>query len=906
MKYKKISTGLFMILVVMAIFGFTGPGDDFIGKLVDQLNKWRSERPQEKVYLHLDKPYYAVGDDIWFKAYVTIGSKHELSVYSEILNVDLIDENDSIKRSIKLPLQNGLTNGDFALPDTLQEGNYRIRAYTNWMRNFGDAYFFDKTITIVNSVSNSVFTQSSYTYSEQGGKQKVSALINYTDLDGNPYAGNEVNYRVEFNGKTVSKGKGVTNDKGGLSVAFMSPVANLATGGHIVTNIKLDNKKIAIKVVPIKAVSNKVDVQFFPEGGNLVSNAKLKVAFKAVGADGLGADIKGNIVDDQNHVITAFSTTHLGMGVFELKAEAGKNYKAHITYADGSTGDFNIPAVVDNGYALNIDNSNDDNLSIKISPGVALLQGSVPAGGLTLVAQGGGEIYYAAKSPDGGKTFNAVVPKSKFPSGIVQFTLFSAAGEPLNERLVYIQRNDQLNLAVSSSSQQYAPRQKVTINLNAKNKDDKPVIGSFSASVIDLSKVPVDETSEESILSNTLLTSDLKGYIEKPGYYFNNESSKTKADLDVLLLTQGYRRFEWKQLMNNTFPPIVYQPEKTLQVTGHLKTFGGKPVPNGKVTLFTTSGGTFVLDTVSDNQGKFTFSNLVFRDSIKFVVQARTAKDRKNLEIELDNIAPQVVSKNKNAPDIQININDVSPAYLQNSKKLFNEQVKYGIGNHTILLKEVVVRDVRTTAVKHSANLNGPGNADQVLTYKDLENMGGPYLSSILQGRLLGVTFRNGRPFTTRGGGAMQLIVDGIYMEADYLDNLVVNDIASIEVLRSGGNTAIYGSRGGNGLIVITTKRGDEGSVYNRYAPGVVTYSPKGYYKAREFYSPQYDDPKTNTQMQDLRSTIYWKPFIITDKEGNASISFFNADAKGTYRVTIEGIDADGNLGRQVYKYKVE
>ena len=288
-------------------------------------------------------------------------------------------------------------------------------------------------------------------------------------------------------------------------------------------------------------------------------------------------------------------------------------------------------------------------------------------------------------------------------------------------------------------------------------------------------------------------------------------------------------------------------------------------------------------------------------------MQARTAKDRKNLEIELENIAPQPVGKNKNTPDIQVSINDGLSTYLQNSKKLFNEQVKYGIGNHTIVLKEVVVKDTRITAVQHSSNLNGPGNADQVLTYKDIENMGNQQLSNILQGRLVGVIFRGGVPYSTRGGTRpMQLVIDGVYLEPDQLDNIVASDVASIEVLRSIGNTAIYGFRGGNGLIVITTKRGDEGSVYNRYAPGVVTYSPKGYYKAREFYSPQYDDPKTNTQMQDLRSTIYWRPSIITDKEGNATLSFFNADGKGTYRVVIEGIDADGSLGRQVYKYKVE
>jgi len=122
---------------------------------------------------------------------------------------------------------------------------------------------------------------------------------------------------------------------------------------------------------------------------------------------------------------------------------------------------------------------------------------------------------------------------------------------------------------------------------------------------------------------------------------------------------------------------------------------------------------------------------------------------------------------------------------------------------------------------------------------------------------------------------------------------------------RGGADAADQQAEGG-GRKRLPTKRGDEGAVYNRYAPGVVTYASKGYYKAREFYSPQYDNPKTNTQMQDLRSTIYWNPNIITDKEGNTSMSFFNADAKGTYRVIIEGIDAEGNLGRQVLKYKVE
>ncbi|MDN3581081.1 TonB-dependent receptor plug domain-containing protein [Mucilaginibacter flavus] len=913
MKHKQLFAGLLTAIAAVAMLSFTGPGDDLLHKMVDQLYKWRGDHPQEKVYLQFDKPNYAIGDDIWFKAYVTIGSKHQLSALSEILNVDLIDENDSVKRSLKLPVSNGLAAGDFALADSMKEGSYHIRAYTNWMRNESEGYFFDKTFTVVNSINNTVFTKTAFTYSTQNGKQKVNALINYTNIDGEPYSVKEVNYRIELNNKNIAHGKGITDDKGSLNVSFINTTTDMAATGRVVTNIKLD-KKVVEKSIILKAVSNKVDVQFFPESGNLVNGVYSKVAFKAVAADGLGADIKGTVVDDQNQQVATFNSTHLGMGVFKMIPLSGKTYKAHVTYADGSEGVYDLPKAIDNGYVLDVDNSYDDNIVVKIMAGKALLESAAPTSGLLLVGQSGGEIYYAGNSADGGKTFTSTIAKSKFPSGIIQFTLFNDKGEPLNERLVFIRAKDEMALTVSADKQKYAPREKVKISLNAKNPKGVPVVGSFSASVIDLSKVKIDETAEESILSNVLLTSDIKGYVEKPGYYFHDPNPTTDADLDVLMLTQGYRRFEWKKVLADNFAPIVYQPEKTLQISGHIKTFSGKPVAGGKITLMSTAGGTFIIDTVADDKGNFAFKNLVFRDSIKFVVQARTVKDRKNVEIELDNIAAQPIGKNKNAADVEVSISDGLSAYLKNSKSKYNEDIKYGLGNHTILLKEVVVRDRKdknAELMKNSNNLNGGGNADQVLTYKDFENIGGTFATA-LQMKASFVLVRRGadglnRAYSTRSPGQpMQLIVDGVYVEPDFLDNLNTNEIGSVEVLRTIGNTAIYGFRGSGGVLVITTRRGGEGGVYNRYAPGVVTYSPKGYYRAREFYSPQYDDPKTNIQMQDLRTTIYWNPGVVTDKDGNTTLSFFNADGKGTYRVLIEGIDIEGNLGRQVYTYKVE
>jgi hypothetical protein len=906
MNYKKLITGLFLAGSFVFIAAFSSDNNGPLQHIVTQLGKWSENYPIEKVYLQLDKPYYAVGDDIWFKAYVTVGAKHQLSGLSGNLVVELIDERDSVKQRIKLPLISGLAWGDFALSDTLQEGNYRIRAYTNWMRNFGNEYFFDKEVTIVNSSTNKVFTTSNYTYSTVNGQQQVTTNINYADIDGVPYANKPVKYAVDLGLKSSLKGKGVTDDKGNLVIVFPGGQPGALGPGMITTNIDIGNKNIVTKNVLIRATSANVDMQFFPESGSLVNSINSKVAFKAVGADGLGVDVKGTVTDDQNNTVTTFGSQHLGMGVFKFEPQAGRTYKANVTFADVSSKTYNLPNAIDRGYVLSIDNSDPNTVGIKVSTSRAILQDNAPDT-LIVIAQSGGQVYYAGKSKPGSATFTASINKSRFPSGIAQFMLFSSKGEPLNERLVFIQNPDQLKLDVDAGKQTFAPREKVKINLGAKSADDKPVVGSFSVSVIDETKVPVNEDDESTILTNLLLTSDLKGYVEKPNYYFDTVNNKTQADLDLLMLTQGYRRFEWKKILNDDFPPVTFQPEKTLQVSGHITTLGGKPVPHARVSLVSNTGGLFYEDTVTDEQGHFTFANLLFKDSVRFIVQARTSKDRKNVAIDLDNTTPQLVTTGKNAPDMKVNINTGLSAYLQSSKQFHDMQMRYGLGNHSIVLKEIVIKDTHAPVLKYSDNLNGPGNADQVLTADKLPP-GCVDLSQCLQGYLNFVLFRNGIPYSTRGG-MMKFMVDGIPIQNDEISNINPADVESIEVLRTPIYYAIYGSQSGpGGLIIITTKRGGDmdDELMSRPAPGIIVFDPKGYYKARVFYSPNYDDPKTNREVADARTTIYWNPDIITDKNGTASFEFYNAGSKGNYRVVVEGIDNDGNIGRKVYHYSVE
>ena len=903
MKFKRSVVILMVTVIAAAVTGFVKLDDDPIQKLAAQLEKWTTEQPVEKVYLQLDKPFYGVGDDVWFKAYVTIGSKHQLSALSGALNVELIDDRDSIMKWVKLPVTSGITWGDFALSDTLKEGNYRIRAYTNWMRNAGEEYFFEKSIAIGNAATNNVFTKATYTYSKTGNAQKVDAVINFANLENTPFAGNEVNYNVRINDKQILKGKGTTDAKGNLNIGFINATAAALTSGKITAEIKLEDKKTVTKTIALKTTSGQVDVQFFPEGGNLVNGIRSRVAFKAIGPDGLGVNVKGTVTDNENREVSSIASQHLGMGSFAFTPESGKTYKAQITYPDGSQNTITLPAALNDGYVLSINNTDTANIGIRVT-GSSSMSGK----STYIVAQSAGVVCYAAKNSAGSTSFGAQVPKGKFPSGIAQFTLFTADGQPLNERIVFVQqRNDILNLKVNADKASSAPREKVKINFNASNSQGKPVIGAFSAAVIDQSKVQPDEADETNILSHLLLTSDLKGYIEQPGYYFTG--NKAPADLDILMLTQGYRRFAWKTLLAGQFLPVNFQPEKSLQITGTIKTSGGKPVPNGKITLFTTAGGTFILDTVADAQGRFAFKNLLFKDSIKFILQARTAKNGKYVDIVLDKIPTASTVRNKSLSDLQVNASAALLSYLKSSKKQYDEEAKYGIGNHTIMLKEVTVTEKRKSAVSNSQNLNGPGNADQVITSELFDKMGCATIDQCLQGRLLGVVFQNGVPYSTRSMNTpMQLIVDGVYTDADFLSSIVPNNVASVEVLRTIGNTAIYGSRGGGGVIIITTKRGGEYN-YNAsqiYSPGILTYTPKGFYSARQFYAPKYDDPKTNTAIADLRTTIHWVPNIVTDKDGNASFEYFNAGSKGTYRIVVEGINDDGYIGRQVYRYEVK
>lgn len=891
---------ILLLLVCAGIFAFRLADDPF-EILLKKLADYNQEHPQEKVHLHLDKPYYAIGDNIWFKAYVTDNRTNQLSTVSGSLYVELIDENDSLKKQIKLPLLSGLTWGDFKLTDTLQEGNYRIRAYTQWMRNAGPDFFFDKTIKIGNAWANRVFTSTAYTFSKKGNTDVVDAVIKFTDKQGNPYAGRPVTYQVSLKDKNAGRGKATTNAQGEVSISFQNNAAagSPPASGKITATLTLQNKQEIVKNIPVRRTSAAVSVQLFPESGNLVDNLPSKVGIKAVNASGMGEDIQGTLVDSDGAEILTCSTTHLGMGNFMINPQPGKTYTLKVKLKDGSTQDVPLPKSSPEGYVLTVSNTDSDKVNAKI----LLSEHMVDQGEMRLLIQQNNTVYAVLKPKATKQVTTFSLPKKDLPSGIFHFTLFSSAGLPVAERLIFINNPaNQISVSLPNLKTSYEKRGNVALDFVATD-GGKPTIGSFSIAVTNTGIVTPDPDNESNILTSLLLTSDLKGYVEKPNYYLANNDRQTRTDADNLMLTQGWTRLLWSTVMGNTSKPIAFPAEKTLKVSGKVTTSGGKPVPNGKVSLFSTSGGIFMTDTVTDAQGHFAFNNLLFGDSTKFVVQARTAKNKKSVDINLDMVPGQVITKNKNTGDIEVNVNEAIMSYVQKSTAYLDDLTRRGLLEHTFVLDQVNIVQKKNPA-KNSTNLNGAGNADAVVTSKDLGTC--ITLSQCLQGRVAGLLIRDGKAYLMRNNGTpMQVILDGVYVEPDFLDNIQPTDVETIEVLKSIGNTAIYGSRGAGGILLITTKRGGGDLGYSRYAPGIVTYAPKGYYSVRQFYSPQYT-PGSTVNGEDRRTTVFWTPHLPTGADGTAKFNFYNTDESGIYRVVIEGINDDGHLARKVYTYEVK
>jgi len=609
-------------------------------------------------------------------------------------------------------------------------------------------------------------------------------------------------------------------------------------------------------------------------------------------------------VEENQTTVADFETNSLGMGSIPLVLQTEKKYVATALFEDGSSTSASLPPVQNSGYVLTVNSVLKDKIAAQLSATADLVNGK----DIYLIAQYNGLVLHAAKQKLNGAEILFNIPKKNLPSGVLQLSILTDQMIPIMERLVfnYNTTSTLLPVSVELNKLSFSTRDKVIADLSVKYEDsDTTRFAALSASVVNLSKV--DSTTDRyysSIVSELLLKSDLRGFIERPNYYFADLTNIKLTELDNLMLIQGWRKLDWKNYTSTA--TAAFLPEKGLTIAGTIKKTARKAVvPNAKVTIIPTSNMLLSIDTLTDNNGRFSFDELLFADSVKFIVTGDGPKEKKRVDIVIDNPLTPPPNASKDQPLLLNDINTTLLTQLKNSQQFLGELEAAGIIQKSIRLEEVQVNRVRTNkADKNSRNLNGPGNADQVISADELS--GCATFAQCLNGRLNGVIFRNGIPYSTRSmNSPMQVVLDGMYIEPEQIDMINTADIASVEVLRSIGNTAIYGMYGGNGVIVITSKSGD--AISSSYTPtGIVTITPKGLDVPRTFFKPQYDATIQNKLTRDLRTTIAWEPNLITPKDGKTHFEFFTSDEPGTYKLTVEGISMDGKIAHLEYLIAVK
>lgn len=879
-----------------------------IQNILNKTKKLSQEQPIEKVYLHFDKPYYAVADTVWFKAYLT--TSHNLpSLLSKIVYVEMYNELDSLVQTVKLPVINSVAYGNIPLGmNSFKQGNYYVRAYTLWMLNFDSAYFFSKNILIGEAIDKKIRTTVSYEDSPTDKGIKTVARIQFRDTDKKPLANKTVNWRVFHNYDVFSRGKGTTDANGFLTVSVTSKPGDPIVKGSIVADINVLEKELASASFNLRQSNNEIDFQLFPEGGELIAGIPNQVGFKAVKPSGLGLDVKGVLLDDADAQLGTFSSSFAGIGSFFVSPDTNKKYKIRYTTSDGISNTVNLPNSKTSGISLQVNNAVEDVISVRIVANDLFFQ-TYKDKSFSLVAQNGNIIGYAAKLSLKNQVIIAKIPKENFPSGIVQITLLGENEEPLTERLAFILHNNGLKLALKADLPAYKTRQKVKLTLGAKTKG-LPVSGNFSVSVTDEQKVPVDENTETTILSSLLLTSDLTGYVERPNYYFYKTDAKKLADLDRLMLTQGYRRFAYKEILAGRYPKVFLLPEQGINISGTLRDLTGMPIKKGMLRMMVT-GKPISAEISTSNVGVFNFKNMNFPDSSQVVVTSRANPNYQNLMIMLDGMPTAAKGKNVYAPDQVENIDTALTSYLNNSQR----QYRFMRTLKTVEIKGTAAK--KPSSADHATLMGLSPVPDRMIDGSQLA--GCNFLLDCIRSQAQSFTYNIDeqkfyitRDYNQGGRTPAAIFLNGMNIDANGLNSLTGAEVESIEIFLTDPLGSIDRTYGTKGVIAVNTKKAPKGEKLSKQdflamlpKKYEIKYSPMGYSKEREFYSPKYL-PNATIASNDLRTTIYWNPKLVTDDKGNVTFEFNNADGKGNYKAVVEGIDKDGNVARTVLRYVVK
>jgi hypothetical protein len=790
--HKKFITPIFLLISLGTL-----AQDPFINTLTTELNNYEAKELKEKIYLQTDKSFYISGEICWFKSYVVDASRNKPFTLSKVGYVELLNRDLKPVLQGKILIQNGIGNGSFFIPLYLPSGSYKIRAYTNWMKNFGPEYFFEKNITVVNTMKR--------------------------DRD-----------------SLVQKAPGF-------------------------------------------------DIQFFPEGGNLVDGATSVVGFKAVDENGKGINVEGDIVDQDKKTVAHFQSQSFGMGRFEMIATAGKEYKAYVRIAGNQLTVANFPAVSAKGYTLKVI-SDQNNLTISTTSNY---EGDYRP--LYLLIHTRGLVKYAnTLALDHGKG-SVTIPLTTLGEGISSITLFAANQQAVCERLVFRMPGN-LDLAAQSEMEEYSTRKKVTANIHINNKpSDTTITSSLGVSVFRIDSLQTDESPD--IRSYLYLSSDIKGNIEHPEYYFNHTGDQAVSAIENLMLTQGWRRFKWDKVLQAKDPAFEYIPEWTGHVINAKITdrISGVPLENQTVYLAGPGIKSQLAGCISNKKGQLLFDLPHLLGSNVIVLQTENRTDS-SYKLDVAN------------PFSEKYAGSYFPAFKMNAT-LKEDLQFYNIGTqvqNVYLLNNLI----KFKAPKYSDSTSFYGEPDKKFFLDDYTRFG--TMEEVVREYVTGVSVHRAREhYTFRMMNDPQkiyfdqdplVVLDGVpIFDATEVMHLDPMRIKKIEIVN---RKYFLGSIVASGIFALYSYNNDMAGLQMNSHALILEY--EGLQLQREFYSPKYDvTQKDSKRLPDFRNVLAWEPNIIIGKSGEAQISFYSSDRKGKYMGVVEGLSQNGVAGSTKFFFEV-
>lgn len=669
------------------------------------------------------------------------------------------------------------------------------------------------------------------------------------------------------------------------------------------------------------------NIQFFPEGGNLVANLASTMAFKATNGKGEPIDITGAILNKQQEPVAPFKSFNEGIGVVNFLPIAGEQYQAKVTW-NGLIRYFDLPQILKEGFVLKANNRKKENVSLQIATNTK--------NGLkncTLVGHLRGQPFLNQALSEGNAQ-KLLLDKNQIPSGVLHFTVFDSQDRPVAERLVYNNNpTENIPLKIDLPKQQYGVKEQVkgTISL----AEGAPAAKGDMTVTVYNKAIFSGGASVTNIKNYLLLQSDLRGRINNINQYFEKDDAKSRTLLDYVMLTHGWRRFNWQDVLAAKPTPILFPTEESISFAGKIMKDNNRGTPvKGDVYLSILDVNNFTATNLTtEEDGLFYFKGLDIPTATEVVFQGNVHNAKKKNKQKAGQAAR---TGNKNVQIELLSLHDIDfkdsislkgIPYNKAEQKLFATEVnrirkvdtiyhpEWSIDLDAVTVKATRLAESRKKEADTRRKFKDRGlfysSTSQKVYIDELTAGGAIYkdIYEIIRNRVGGaqiITTNEGREVLLRAQSSLQnptyasIEVDGVLVSAGTAASIDPSNIDLIDVKRGLSATAIYGEAGNGGVITIITKD-PSANVRTIRTPGVLTIDHPGYHQARTFYVPDYENDNFARQKPDYRTTLYWNPEAkLTEKP--LPIQFYTGDKLSEFLIFIEGITEDGMpfIGQEV------